>query len=424
MADVVSAQQYLPKIYSNSNVFVVNLIWREALLHAKWHEMKQSDSPPTSRVDLQEILQTALDLDGEFQAWETTIPPSWRYQLDPNTPEIRSTYDAKWQKLVLGSRGAPEEIHSYSSLKICWVWGFYRTSRIFLLRDLLEILNWMFRLPEPDPFVLPMDMTRNGSSFTAVSNDPSVIDLDNMALRIRHSFATVHMVNIIEKSCSAILGNFTVPMYTKSSEDVAGIRGYVCLWALGTMDAVLGSGLVPDLRAPNSPPDTVHSSPQTPTFPRAPGLAGKGSVSFNSAPQYMPTPFNSGYAPATHWTDFPSLPPTPTTGQPHLVEPTPILHTPNIIQSTTRPVFAYSANKNHIFDSNPPHPYDFPVNLPTLDFNITKPKTIDTAARREWLNSMLYYIGTELGIKKALHVPLTEGYMPIVKPSVDHILGR
>jgi hypothetical protein len=46
------------------------------------------------------------------------------------------------------------------------------------------------------------------------------------------------------------------------------------------------------------------------------------------------------------------------------------------------------------------------------------------AAKREWLNSILYYIGTELGIKKALAVPVMEGYVPIIKPRVDEILGQ
>ncbi|KAH7401568.1 hypothetical protein BKA66DRAFT_545309 [Pyrenochaeta sp. MPI-SDFR-AT-0127] len=419
MRDVVCAQQYLPKIYSNSNVFVINLIWREAMLHAKWHEVKQSDNPPTCRLDLQELLQTALDLDGEFQAWETTIPAAWRYQMEPNIPETRSTYDAKWQKLVLGSRGAPEEIHSYSNLKMCWIWGFYRTTRIFLLRDILEMLNWMFRLPEPDPLIFQMDMMHNGTAFPSASNDFDIIGLDNMALRVRHSFATVHMVNIIEKSCSAILGNFTVPMYSKSCEDVAGIRGYVCLWALGTMDAVLGSGLVPDLHAPNSPPSTVHDSPREPAFSRASEIPHNDPVSFDMSPQHIALAFNSVSAPATLWTGFPNLPPTPG------IDPQQHCETPNIIQSTTPPLaFTFMKSKNHVFDSSPTHPFDCPVNLPTLDFNITKPKKIDIAATREWINSILYYIGTELGIKKALYVPLTEGFMPIVKPSVDSILSR
>jgi hypothetical protein len=83
-----------------------------------------------------------------------------------------------------------------------------------------------------------------------------------------------------------------------------------------------------------------------------------------------------------------------------------------------------TAKKGHLFDSNPTHPYDHPLDLPPLDFDIVEPKKIDVAARREWVNRLLYYISSELGIKKALYVPLTEGFLPTVKPQVDYILGR
>jgi hypothetical protein len=82
-----------------------------------------------------------------------------------------------------------------------------------------------------------------------------------------------------------------------------------------------------------------------------------------------------------------------------------------------------AAKKGHLFDSSPAHPYDQSLDLPPLDFGIPQPKRIDVAARREWLNRLLYYI-SELGIKKALYVPLTEGYIPTVKPSIDRIMGR
>ena len=37
---------------------------------------------------------------------------------------------------------------------------------------------------------------------------------------------------------------------------------------------------------------------------------------------------------------------------------------------------------------------------------------------------MLYYAATDLGIKKGLYVPLTEGLLPTVKAKVDAALGR
>ena len=409
--DAINVRQHLPSMYNQSGIFVMQLIHQEAQLHAKWHEIKQSANPPTTRRDLAELLQAALDLDQKYQSWETTIPLIWRYKMEPNTPEVRATYDGKWQRLFLSSRGAPEEIHSYSNLKRCWVWGFYRTSRMFLLRDLLEILNWMFRLPEADPIAVAPLSSKFASPFP-LENEVAPVTFDSAALRIHHSFATVHLVNIIEKSCSAILGSFTVPVYGKSYEDVMGMRGYVNLWPLGIMDAVLRSGLVPDSRAPISPPSTGQHTPQHQGSP-----APVPDVLTQNMHHPYQTPAYQGRSPESiKQEEFHSLVPDA------LHERQPYSH--YRYDSETTPVWNGNVPRTHIFDSSAPHPYDHPVNLPTLEFDITKPKKIDVAARREWLNCMLYYAATDLGIKKGLYVPLTEGLLPTVKAKVDAALGR
>ena len=413
---------YLPSLYSNASVSAIRLIWREAVLHAKWHEVKRNPDPPTSRSDLQGLLQSALDLQDEFQSWETTIPSAWGYQMEPNTPEIRSNYDEKWQKLILGCRGAPEEIHSYATLKRCWIWSFYRTSRIFLLRDLLEILNWMFKLPEPDSRAVRMNSSHEAFETPTTSSKPITPCLENMALCRYHSSATVHLVNIIEKCCSGIIGNFTVPIYSKSYEDIVGMRGYICFWTLGTMDAVLGAGLVPDSMTPTNPHSTGHNdSPQVSPSPHAANLQLQDPAIHSMTPHNMQTAIQKPYAIAPQFSELSTLlspqhydsdsSPTP----PGPFNSTPVI-SPSASNSTTK--------KGHIFDSSPAHPYDFPVNSPAIDFDAAKPKKLDVAARREWLNSLLYYIGSELGIEKALYIPLTEGFMQTVKPNVDKILGR
>jgi hypothetical protein len=121
-------------LHNNSGIYVIQLIHKAATLHAQWHEIKSRPNPPLSRQDLGETLKEVLDLDSEFQSWEATIPSTWRYQMQRNTPEARSTHEPRWRDLILGGRGAPEEIHSYATLKKCWFWMFYRTSRLFLLR--------------------------------------------------------------------------------------------------------------------------------------------------------------------------------------------------------------------------------------------------------------------------------------------------
>ncbi|EUC35836.1 hypothetical protein COCCADRAFT_89699 [Bipolaris zeicola 26-R-13] len=395
--DVIKVEGYLPSLYSNSHVFVIRLIWREAMLHAKWHEIKQSANPPTSRLAMLEIFQTAIELDSAFQAWESPLTPAWDYHMAPNTPEARTAYDEKWRNLFLASRGAPPEIHAYQSLKRCWIWGFFRTTRIFLLRDLLEILNWLLRFPEP---ALPYPPMAEGGSTTTNGQSVSV-SLSTKSLRMQQSITTTHLVEVIDKNCSALFGSFTVPIHLKSYNDVVGMRGYVCLWPLGIMDAALSSGLVPDVNGPGS----GQPSPAThfPTFQTSPN-----SDSFQSNPG---TEFKNAYALAPQFSELATIVPK--------LEASSASNSP--VNST--PVYDHMAKKNHIFDSNPAHPYDSPVHLP-VDFDIPEPKKMDVASRREWVNRLLYYLGTELGLKKALYVPLTEGYLPVVKPAVDHILGR
>jgi hypothetical protein len=345
-----------PSLYDKFDTFVIRLIWREAQLHAQWHEIKQNAVPPTYRYDLQNLLQAVVDLDAEYQEWEDTLPTAWSYEMQPNTPQARAAYSSKWQRLVLTSRGAPTEIHTYSSLKKCSSWGYYRTSRIFLLRDILEILNWMLRLPAPSSPTHPVPISPN-----------------DMGLRTLQSSTITRMLTVIEQSCSIVLASFTVPMHKKSPEDVMGVRGHIVLWSLGIMDSVLSSGLVPDSNTLFQSPRRVMSAP--PASFCYDGEMGTEDYGFSSPLQYG------------------SLPNTP-------------------------PAMAIKA---HPFESTPRHAYDVHMDVPGIDVSVP---SMDVAAKREWLNSMLYYIGIELGIKKALVVPHAEGYMAIVKPVVDEILGR
>lgn len=408
MKDVVDIERFLPSIYSNSNVYVVRLIWREANLHAHWHEIKQSAQTPSSRADLQQLLQTALDLDRQYQAWDAMIPSQWRYQMESNTLQARARYDPKWQKLLLEGGGAPEEIHAYSSLKRCWIWGFYRTSRIFLLRDTLEMLNWCFRLPMHQP-----------QTDIATGNiDDSTSGLDDRTLWTHHALATANLVNIIETSCSAIIGNFTVPIHGKSPHDIGGMRGYVSLWPLGIMDAVLASGLVPDSNSTTNNTSNLsqHAQHQPPHHQSTPQAHQQPSIVTTPAPKpesYATAPQFSELSKLTSITSSPSSTTSP-------VSTNTAVNAPSTTPLTTLP----SLRKCHIFESAPAHPNDRPLTLPLYDATAPEPRRIDVAARREWLNRMLYYIASELGIKKALYVPITEGFMQRVKPSVDAILGR
>ncbi|KAG9186363.1 hypothetical protein G6011_02919 [Alternaria panax] len=397
--DVIKVDELLPSLYKSSNAFVIRLIWREAMLHARWHEVKQSANPPTNRAALQELLQAALELNDDFQAWEANITPAWNYHTTPNTPEARSTYHTKWQKLFLCCRGAPEEIHSYPSVKRAWIWGFYRTSHVLVLRDLLEMLNWILRFRDPG-----RSAAAQGQAIPTVLSDKT--------LRMHHSVATARLVEVIERNCSAIIGSFTVPIHMKSNDDVVGMRGYIDIWPLGTMDAVLCSGLVPDSNSSNTsrdasqmptPPSTYSHHPNTP--PHLHTATSSGSASSE------PSENLESYASAPQFSDLNTI--RSRSGLSSSPSP-----------PANVPAFDPNAKKDHIFDPHPAHPYDRPLDLPPLDFETVVPRRIDVAARREWINRLLYYFATELGLKKALWVPVMQGFMPTVKPMVDDILSQ
>lgn len=368
--------------------------------------MKLSSNPPASREDIREMLHEALDLDAEFQAWESTIPPSWRYEAQPNIAEVRANHQAKWVNLILGSNGAPQEIHKYTTLKRCWVWMFYRTARIFLLRDLLEMLNWTLRLPE-------------SSVTTGPSQSPA--PTDTVTLHIHHAFATTHLVNIIEKSCSAVLGHFTVPIYGKSTEDVVGLRAYTCFWSLGVMDAVMRMGLVPDSQhaSPGGnlhDPHYVQPTAPTPSWPASQTRQNLGFPSpalFKMPAQNMSPLYHNPAMATPDPTDFPKLDPIPSYSQPRIS-----ISPPAPEAQTTPP------QTKHVFESSPPHENDYRPSFSHFDVPTANPPRIDVAARREWIHRLMYYMGTELGIKKGLAVVSVEGYLEKSKASVDALLGK
>ncbi|OAK95862.1 hypothetical protein IQ06DRAFT_319967 [Phaeosphaeriaceae sp. SRC1lsM3a] len=364
MKDSSGVRMNPPSLHNESENFVMRLTWEEAQLHAKWREVKQSEERPATRDDLLRILQTGLDLDSKYQIWEDTLSSAWGFESEPNTPEARSRYNYRWQKLVLTSRGAPAEIHRYANLKACSLWAYYRASRMFLLRDLLEILNWISRLP---------DQGHADGSDT----------VDELQLRSLQLSSTSKLVMTIEKTCAIILASFSVPMFKKSSED---IMGHLVLWALGTMDSILSSGFVPE-SSPSQLVSATRTSTPTETLQSAPSFYQDVSIAS--------TQFGSTQSPivAYHHLSGSQAEPLPTVRQ------------------------------EHPFDSMPRHPYDSPAMSPRFPNNLPEDSTMDVTGKREWINSMLYYIGTELGIKKALAVPVMEGYMPIVKPRVDEIIG-
>lgn len=343
-------------------------------MRARWHEAKRSEDMPATRSQLHEFLRAALELDADFEAWETTAPPDWQYQTELNTPEARSKYTPIVQKLILGIKGAPGEIHSFASIKKCWIWGFGRFARIFLLRDLLEIINWMSRLPEQTLSKAPMSDAQASLHDVLPEMISSSGDLDNDSLLAHLTFANTQMITVIENFCAGMVYNFTASIDTKSPQDVVSMTGFTCVFSFGAIDAALASGLVPDSHVSDTPSSSSQSS-------ASPVPSPPSAIPEDINPH--PIQLQLAHRPATssHWSNHV----TTTSSSNSSISPPPM---PDIEEKI-----------GHILDFTPPHEFDSrPWDLPGLDFSGVEPKKMDVAARREWLQCVLYYIGTELGI--------------------------
>ncbi|KAJ4365081.1 hypothetical protein N0V83_008698 [Neocucurbitaria cava] len=276
---------------------------------------------------------------------------------------------------------------------------------------MLEVLNWMFRLPEPDRALLSNHLPDKPSEPSAIPFNSTSGELDNITLRNHHSLTTISIVDMIEKSCSAILCNFTIPIPNKLFDDVVGMRGYVCLWTMGTMDAVLASGLIPDSIV--SATESSSSDTQVSLLPRITNTPPQVPATDITSLQNIQLGSQKPFATAV------SLPQSSTLRSPQDCYSASMKPSPLALADSN-----WTTPTGHIFDDGPSHPYDVPVKPPSLDIDIMEPKKLDIAARREWLNCILYYIGTELGVKKALCIPYTENFLSTVKPKVDSIFGR
>ncbi|KAF2018116.1 hypothetical protein BU24DRAFT_165037 [Aaosphaeria arxii CBS 175.79] len=373
ISNIIAARKTVPTAINTSGIDLMNLIHNVTSLHAQWHLIKASPSPPQIRQELVDILRQGLDLDAELQIWETRIPRSLRYDSKPNLPETRGAYDRKWINLMLSSSGAPNEIHSFPSLRRAFIYTFFRTSRMFLLRDMLEIMNCMLALPPPDPQPEPS----NFNIATLILEDPSpqTTLLNTTSLRIHHRITTTHLTDLVEKACSAIIGSFTVPIPGRVDNDgVMGVRGYINFWCLGVISAVLRSGFIPQSSAPSPPPPSTSFSP-----PRGGSSPAPSPAMFVMPPENRSHFYFHAAMLSRQEGDFPPLP----------------------------PISAAPARSG----------FDIEVeDAGTLG--------IDVEARREWVQRVLYYVGAHLGNKKALGLlGLDEGARERCQGEVERMVG-
>lgn len=188
------------------------------------------------------------------------------------------------------------------------------------------------------------------------------------------------------------------------------VRAQVVFSLLGTMDSILSSKLVPD----------IHN------------FSGTGAATSPSGTPLPPTQntfasARTGSSASTFHHDTPMATSEPHT--PSLLEYGRSLSLPNFndpgqSRSSTPSAHRTTAFDIFSFDNTPASPYNLPVSHPNTSVYSTEPHTMDVAAKREWLNSILYYIGVRLGVRKALEIPATEGYIPIVGRRVHDNLDQ
>ena len=384
-----------------SGAYLIKLVHATTSFHASWHTRKHSSSPPSAREDLQGILLDAMKLNNELPIWESLLPDAFLYQAAPNTPEVRKTYDKLWQDLLLDGKGAPDEVHSYSALRRAWAWMLYRTTHMFLLRDMLEILNWMLRLPEPELHILQLQ-------------DHS-ISLDTVTLQSHHMMTTGSLVDVLQKACSGAIGHFTVPIPCKPDKGVVGMRGYTVFWALGVMDAILRMGLIPDTGS-LQPPVSISS--------RSPSPFQCGAIS----PSYFNFPTESGF----------ELP----LGTDYSYDELSVLVSPFDLQSfpTTLPKtsmtespLAQQSTSLSLSNVTMPDQSDKFMSQASVTSQSTSTTEIlrqdsvglDVKARRGWIANVLCFVGNELGIRKALAVlPYGAQYIPSGKQNMESTYGK
>ncbi|PSN58729.1 hypothetical protein BS50DRAFT_509890, partial [Corynespora cassiicola Philippines] len=377
-------------VYDNPDAHVGRLLHNPTSLHHRWLKLKHNPRSPPCRQEMQSLSKEALEMDADFQAWEGSLPIYWRPKVERNTHGTNLSAKHRHNYIFFPHRGAPKEIRTHASLGVSWIRLIHQTARIVLLRDALEIMNWMLRLSQPTCH--PIVGRESGPSSD-------------------HAFSLSSLVNTIEKSCATMLGHLSILIHRESARDVVGMRGYTLLWTLGVLDSVLSGGLVPqppDSSRSSREPSKMHQMHSTAPISSSKSLVDGQSIGLSnlSAPrQHEPKISHAnfgvdGLKEASYSTSCQVI--SASQGRE--------LASPSISVPFDRHSIALLEKrlKGHVFNSAPRLPCDA-TETRVIGFPIVKPAQIHAPLRREWLNEMLVYIARETGIKKALIVPLTEG---------------
>jgi hypothetical protein len=179
---------------------LVDLMYETASLCGLWkkklREFKRDNSFDEALI--QDFINRTVALDVCFDHSIEDIPPESKYTEEP----ISSLQHLRWLRLLLATPGCPKFSHRYSSYGEAVRWNFFRTTRLVLNGNLLEMLCQM------------------------PASTPSLFNL--------HETTSTRIQTIADEICSCILAHLAFPLNNEgdSTLDIPGLRGYSLLWPM------------------------------------------------------------------------------------------------------------------------------------------------------------------------------------------------
>jgi hypothetical protein len=185
-------------------------MYESASVCAEWKTRLQQyrSGLPIDLNEIQRFINKAEEIDQGLEKWTETLPIEFYYEKYPTT----LTSCSSWLNPLLTAKGAPEVGHRYSSFGIAARWTIWRTTRLILSGNMLEMCRTMCDAP-PLGFDagVPINMHRRRKLIS-------------------------RMLVLGGEICEAAISHFTssIPAHPEpeTSLDVAGMRGFSLLWPL------------------------------------------------------------------------------------------------------------------------------------------------------------------------------------------------
>ena len=185
-------------------------MYNAACICADWKAvLKEFRSGRLVDIDeIQSFISRSEDLDSALEKWSENLSEEFDYEKFP----ITLTSSSGWLNPLLIAPGAPEVGHRYKNFGVVARWTFFRTTRLILNGNMLEMCR---ALSDAPPLGLDVGMPIN--------------------IHRRRKIAS-RMLDLANNICEAAISHFTIAipahLDADTSIDVPGMRGYSLLWPL------------------------------------------------------------------------------------------------------------------------------------------------------------------------------------------------